>query len=57
MLLIQKTAFFMDDIVLIEKPRNEVSSKLEFWIQSLESVGFLVSRSKTKYMYCSLIKK
>jgi len=46
----------MYDIVLIEKPRKEDSSKLDFWIQSLEPVGFLLSRSKPKYMYCNLIK-
>ena len=43
---------FADDIVLINETREGVNAKLERWKHALESTGFRVSRSKTKYLYC-----
>jgi len=44
---------FADDIVLIDETSQRVSDKLERWRSTLESRGFRVSRSKTKYLhYC-----
>lgn len=44
---------FADDIVLVDKSRISLNTKLERWRKSLESKGLRVSRSKTKYMYCN----
>ena len=44
---------FADDIVLLDETRSEVNVKLEIWRNALESKGFLLSRTKTKYMECS----
>ncbi|KAL4189875.1 hypothetical protein AMTRI_Chr08g209200 [Amborella trichopoda] len=41
---------FVDDIVLIDETRNGVNTKLELWRDALESKGFKISRTKTKYM-------
>jgi hypothetical protein len=44
---------FADDVVLVDDSRTGVSRKLlELWRQTLESKGFRVSRTKTKYMRC-----
>jgi hypothetical protein len=43
---------FADDVVLIDESRIEVDRKLELWIQTLESKGFRLSRTKTEYMRC-----
>nr|XP_016460957.1 PREDICTED: uncharacterized protein LOC107784344 [Nicotiana tabacum] len=53
---IQKEApwcmLFADDIVLINKTRCGVNTRLEVWRQTLETKGFKLSRSKTKYLKC-----
>ena len=42
-----------DDIVIIDEARDGVNGKLEWWRHTLESRGFQVNRSKTKYLhYC-----
>ncbi|PHU23744.1 hypothetical protein BC332_08851 [Capsicum chinense] len=43
---------FADDIVLIDESRQGVNNKLEVWRQTLESKGFRLSKSKTKYLEC-----
>jgi len=43
---------FADDIVLIEKIREGVNTKLERWRDTLEAKDFRLSRSKTEYLYC-----
>ena len=43
---------FADDVVLIDETRGGVNDKLEVWRQTLESKGFRLSRSKTKYLEC-----
>jgi hypothetical protein len=43
---------FADDIVLVDESREGVNRKLELWCQTLESKGFIISRTKTKYMIC-----
>jgi len=43
---------FADDIVLIDETKSEWNGKLEKWRHSLESKGFRLSRSKTKYLRC-----
>ncbi|KAM0844118.1 hypothetical protein ACQ4PT_057266 [Festuca glaucescens] len=44
---------FADDVVLVDETRADVNRKLELWRQTLESKGFRLSRTKTKYMRCS----
>ena len=41
---------FADDILICEKTREEVESRLEAWRYALESRGMKVSRSKTEYL-------
>ena len=41
---------FADDIVIREKPREEVERRLECWRYALERTGIKVSRSKTEYL-------
>ena len=48
--------FFADDIVLMDDPRSEVNVKLEIWRNAQESKGFLLIRTKTKYMKCKFSK-
>ena len=43
---------FADDVVLVDDSRTGVNRKLELWRQTLESKGFRLSRTKTKYMMC-----
>jgi len=43
---------FVDDVVLIDETREGVNTKLELWGDVLESNGFRISRTKTKYMKC-----
>jgi Reverse transcriptase (RNA-dependent DNA polymerase) len=43
---------FVDDVMLIDESRIGVNQKLELWRQTLESKGFKLSRTKTKYMRC-----
>jgi hypothetical protein len=44
--------FFADDVVLVDEGRKGVNRKLELWRQTLESKGFIISRTKTEYMRC-----
>jgi hypothetical protein len=43
---------FADDVVLVDESRAGVNMKLELWRHTLESRGFRLSRTKTKYMMC-----
>lgn len=43
---------FVDDIVLTNETRNGVNAKLEVWRQTPASKGFMLNRSKTKYLKC-----
>ena len=43
---------FTDDVVLVDESRTGVNQKLELWRETLESKGFRLSRTKTKYMRC-----
>jgi hypothetical protein len=43
---------FADDVVLMDTSITGVDQKLELWRQTLESKGFMLSRSKTEYMKC-----
>jgi hypothetical protein len=40
---------FVDDVVLLDESREGVNRKLELWRQTLESKGFIISRTKTEY--------
>jgi hypothetical protein len=40
---------FDDDVVIVDEARV-VNRKLELWRQTLESKGFRISRTKTKYL-------
>ena len=42
----------LDDIILIDEIREGVNDKLERLRHTLESRGFIVSRSKIEYKYC-----
>ena len=42
-----------DDIVLVDESRDGVNAKLERWWETLESKGFKITRTKTKYMNCN----
>ena len=41
---------FTNNIVLVDEFKSRVNSKLEIWRETLESKGFLTSRTRTKYM-------
>ena len=41
---------FADDVVLVDESQARVNMKLELWRLTLESKGFRLSRTKTKYM-------
>ena len=41
---------FADDVVLVDESQAGVNRKLELWRQTLESKGFRLSITKTKYM-------
>ena len=42
---------FTDDIVLVDETREGVNRKLDRWRHILQSRGFRISRSKTKYLH------
>ncbi|GMP92153.1 hypothetical protein CsSME_00042498 [Camellia sinensis var. sinensis] len=44
---------FADNIVLVDETREGVNTKLKTWREALESKGFRISRTKTKYMECN----
>nr|XP_033513583.1 uncharacterized protein LOC117278248 [Nicotiana tomentosiformis] len=48
---------FTDDIVLIDETRSDVNERLMVWRQALESKGFKLSRTKTKYLECKFSAK
>ena len=39
-------------VVLVDERQARVNRKLELWLQTLESKGFRLSRTKTEYMRC-----
>ena len=43
---------FADDVVLVDESRAGVNRKLELCRRTLESKGFKLSKTKTKYMMC-----
>ncbi|XP_047265945.1 uncharacterized protein LOC124897232 [Capsicum annuum] len=43
---------FADNVVLIDETHSGVNATLEVWRQTLDSKGFGLSRSKTKYLEC-----
>jgi len=45
---------FADNIVLIDEARERLNVKLEKLRHILESKGFKLSRSKTKYLRCEV---
>ncbi|KAK1607925.1 hypothetical protein QYE76_031598 [Lolium multiflorum] len=45
---------FADDVVLVDEIRAGVNKKLDLWMQTLESKGFRLSSTKTKYMRCDI---
>ena len=47
---------FVEDIVLVNETRHGVNAKLEIWRDALESKGFQLSRTKTKYEECKFSK-
>ena len=48
---------FANDIILIDKTKEEVNKKLELWRQTLKVRGFRLSRSKIEYMDCKFRKR
>ena len=48
---------FADDIVLLGESREELNERLETWRRALETHGFRLSRSKSKYMECKFNKR
>jgi hypothetical protein len=42
--------FFADYVVLLDESRARVNRKLELWLESLESKGFRLGRTKIEYM-------
>ena len=47
---------FAHDIVLVNKSIDGVNVKLERWQKALESKGFKISPTKTKYIDCDFSK-
>jgi hypothetical protein len=43
---------FADDLILVDESRTGVDQKLELWRRTLETKGFMLSRSKTEYIKC-----
>ena len=43
---------FTNDVMLVDESRTGVNQKLELWWKTLESKGFILSRTKTEYMRC-----
>ena len=44
---------FANDIVLVDETKEGVNTKLELWRQTLEALGFRLSRLKIEYMRCT----
>jgi hypothetical protein len=44
---------FVNDVVLVDDSRTWVNRKLELQRHTLESKGFILSRTKTEYMRCN----
>jgi hypothetical protein len=38
------------DVVLVDESRSGINRKLELWRQTLESMGFILNKTKTEYM-------
>ena len=47
---------FTNDIVLMYEVRSRVNTKLQIWQEALESKGFQLSETKTKYIECKYSK-
>ena len=47
---------FTNDIVLLYEARSSVNNKLEIWQKTLESKGFQLSETKTRYIECKYSK-
>jgi len=48
---------FVDYIVILGESSKELNERFETWRQALETYGFHLSRSKTKYMEYNLNKR
>ena len=48
--------FFANNIVFVDDTKSRVNAKLEILQGTLESKNFQLSRTKTKYMECTLNK-
>ena len=42
---------FAEDLVLLTESSEEINANLEIWRSTIESKGFCLIRSKTKYMH------
>lgn len=49
---VPRCMLFIDDIVLIDKTSEGVTKILELWRITLESMGFRISKSNIRYVYC-----
>jgi hypothetical protein len=47
--------FFADDVVLVDRSQATVNRKLKLWQKNLESKGFRLSTTKTKYSLNSFL--
>ena len=47
---------FTNDIVLVYEARSRVNNKLEIWQETLESKGFRLSETITRYIECKYSK-
>jgi len=47
---------FANDIILIDETRAGINAKLKLWRQTLKSLDFRLSRTKTEYMECKFSK-
>jgi hypothetical protein len=43
---------FKDDVILVDESRARVDKELELWQETLDSKGFRLSKTETKYMRC-----
>ncbi|KAL5192364.1 Germin-like protein subfamily 3 member 4 [Glycine soja] len=55
--IVSRCMLFADNIVLLEESREELNERLETWRRALETHGFRLSRSKSKYMECKFNKR